>query len=63
MRELKNSLILMIKVNILYLSLFLFSSFVISQADDLTEELVVTGTLIKAKSQNQQELAIRILKI
>ena len=39
----------MVKVNILYLSLFLFSSFVISQADDLTEELVVTGTLIKAK--------------
>ena len=49
MRELKNSLILMVKVNILYLSLFLFSSFVISQADDFTEELVVTGTLIKAK--------------
>ena len=39
----------MVQVNMLYLSLFLFSLFVISQEDDLTEELVVTGTLIKAK--------------
>ena len=52
----------MFKINILYLSLILFSTFIFSQIEQPTEELRVTGTLIKSDSSRVVNPFFRISK-
>ena len=52
----------MFKINILYLSLIFFSTFIFSQIEQPTEELRVTGTLIKSDSSRVVNPFFRISK-